>query len=67
MTASTPVLEEITITFPFVIREMNGVIVVFSVKGNGELTEVDTVSLMSVALGLFDLTDHARIHGSSLL
>jgi hypothetical protein len=67
VTASTAVLEEIAITFPLILAVVDGMIVVLSVKGNGELTKVDTVSLLCVAFGLLDLTDHARIHGSSLL
>jgi hypothetical protein len=62
MAATTASVEEIAIALPHSILELNCMRVVLTLKCHLERFEVDSVTLLSVALRLVDLTDHPIIH-----
>jgi hypothetical protein len=67
MAAPAAGLEEITVTLPPAVDELNFMRVVLAVKGHFQRFDPNAVSLFSVPLRFLDLADHAIVHSSNLL
>jgi hypothetical protein len=65
--ASAPTGEEVTGAMPVAVLESQSVGIMIAPKGDSHLLESDTVAFLSVALGLLDLADQARVHALLLL
>jgi hypothetical protein len=50
------------VAVPLAIAQLDLIVIVTTFETSGECREMDAVGLTSVAVSLFDLADHARIH-----
>ncbi len=66
MTARTVTGVEAARTAPVVVLEAEMIITVFPVEVSLEVTDLHSLRLVLIALGLLNLADHARVHGCNL-
>jgi hypothetical protein len=62
--AKSPGVEKIAGTKPLVIFITGGVIVICAVEGYGEVIEVDAFEFLCIAMGFFNLSNQAGLHGA---
>jgi len=55
-------LEEITVTLPVTLLEMDNMRIIGSIKGDSKGFNADSVTFFSISLGFFNLSDHSIIH-----
>jgi hypothetical protein len=65
--ASAARAEEIAVAVPFAILKADCVGIVLSIQSYGKRMEVDAIAFFGITLGFLDFTNHAIIHGHTLL
>ncbi len=60
--ARFPTVEEVTVAGQFAIVERHAVVIVLTAELDRECGEMNAVTLLGVAAGLFDFPNHAGIH-----